>query len=174
MGMNSGRLDQTAAARLGRGTLRKGALSAIAVIWIALQLYAGLRVKEGGWPFTGYPMYSSSHHVGDATKIVRLKGLTVLGKPVAITADDFGLSFHGLRRRLDKRILARKQQPQDLEAYAAGLLAIYNQTRTNPQERLSRLEILYEGRILGSRGSSEPYSKTIFTYDVNSIYGVIE
>lgn len=94
---------------------------------------------------------------------------------MAITAGDFGLSLHGLRQRLDKRILlARKQQPQDLEAYAARLLAIYNQTRTNTQERLSRLEILYEGRILGSSGSSEPYSKTIFTYDVNSIYGVIE
>jgi len=168
MDMNSNGLDRHAAARLGRGTLRTVTLSSIAVIWIALQVYAGLRIKEGGWPFTGYPMYSPSHHVGDATKIVKLRGLTVLGKPVAITADDFGLSFHGLRQRLDKRIMARKQHRQDLEAYAARLLAIYNQTRTNPQERLSRLEILYEGRILGSRGSSEPYSKTIFTYQVDS------
>lgn len=168
MDMKSNGLDRHAAARLGRSTLRKVTLSAIALIWIALQLFAGLRIKEGGWPFTGYPMYSPSHHVGDATKIVRLKGLTVPGKPVAITADDFGLSFHGLRQRLDKRIMARKQQPQDLEAYVARLLAIYNQTRANPQERLSRLEILYEGRILGSGGSSKPYSKTIFTYQVDS------
>jgi hypothetical protein len=168
MDMKSNGLDRHAAARLGRGALRKGTLSAIALIWIALQLYVGLKVKDGTWPFTGYAMYSPSHHVGDATKIVRLRGLTVLGKPVTITADDFGLSYLGLRQRLDKRIMARIQQPQDLGAYAARLLAIYNQTRANPQERLSRLEILYEGRILGSGGSSKPYSKTIFTYQVDS------
>jgi hypothetical protein len=113
-------------------------------------------------------MYSSSRHVGDATEIVRLKGLTVEGKSVEMTADDFGLSFHGMRHRLDKRIRRMKKQPDNLEAYAARLSAIYNQNKDHLQERLVRLEIVYEGRVLGSGGFSAPYSKTIFIYEIGS------
>jgi hypothetical protein len=162
------RLDRLGAAGPGREALWKAMLSAIALTWISLQLYTGLKLKDSTWPFTGYPMYSSSRHVGDATEIVRLKGVTVEGKPVKITDDDFGLSFHGLRHRLDKRIRRMKKQPGSLEAYAARLLAVYNQTRTDPQERLVRLEIVYEGRVLGSGGFSAPYSKTIFIYEIGS------
>jgi hypothetical protein len=143
-------------------------LSGIALIWISLQLYTGLKLKDSTWPFTGYPMYSPSRHVGDATEIVRLKGLTVEGKPVEITADDFGLSFHGLRHKLEKRIRKMKKQPDNLEAYAARLLVIYNRTKVHLQERLVRLEIVYEGRVLGSRGFSAPYSKTIFIHEIDS------
>jgi hypothetical protein len=143
-------------------------LSAIALIWISLQLYTGLKLKDSTWPFTGYPMYSPAHRVGDATEIVRLKGLTVEGKLVAITGDDFGLSFHGLRHRLEKRIRKLQNRPEMLEAYAARLLAIYNRTKINLRERLVRLEIVYEGRVLGNRGFSAPYSKTIFIYEIDS------
>jgi hypothetical protein len=162
------RLDRICPVGLARETLWKAMLSAIALISISLQLYTGLKLRDSTWPFTGYPMYSPSHHVGDATEIVRLKGVTVEGKTVEITGDDFGLSFHGLRHRLDRRIRRMKKQPDNLEAYAARLSAIYNQTRTHFQEHLVWLEIVYEGRVLGSGGFSAPYSKTIFIYEIDS------
>lgn len=162
------RLDRLGAAGLCREALWKAMLSAIALIWISLQLYTGLKLRDSTWPFTGYPMYSPSHHVGDATEIVRLKGVTVEGKPVKITADDFGLSFHGLRYRLEKRVRKMENQPDNLETYAARLSAIYNQTKTNLQDRLVRLEIVYEGRVLESGAFSAPYSKTIFIYEIDS------
>lgn len=161
------RFDRFGAAGLRREVLWKGMLSAIAVISISLQLYTGLKLKDSTWPFTGYPMYSPSHHVGDATEIVRLKGLTVEGKSQEITGDDFGLHFFGLRHRLEKRIRKMKKEPENLKAYAARLLAIYNQIRTDPQERLVRLEIVYEGRALGRGDFSAPYSKTIFIYEMD-------
>jgi hypothetical protein len=150
------------------GTLWKAMLSAIAVVWIGLQLYTGIKLKDSTWPFTGYPMYSPSHRKGDATEIVRLKGLTVAGQWVEITGDDYGLSFHGLRHRVEKRIQRIKKQPDSLEAYARRLLIIYNQMKARDQQRIVRLEVVYEGRVVGTRGLSPPYAKTIFTYELES------
>ena len=166
--MSSDRSHDFGTSRPVNGTLRKVMLSAIALIWISLQLYTGLKFRDSTWPFTGYPMYCTSRHVGDATEIVRLKGLTVKGKPVEITGEDFGLNSFGLRHRLEKRIRKMKKQPEGLKAYAARLLTIYNQNKDPLQERLVRLEIVYEGRVLGSGGFSAPYSKTIFIYEIGS------
>jgi hypothetical protein len=167
MVMSSDSSHDFGTSRSVKGTLWKAMLSVIALIWIGLQLYTGLKLRDSTWPFTGYPMYSPSHHVGDTTQIVRLKGLTVEGKPVEITGEDFGLSFHGLRDRLEKRIRRVKKQPGNLESYARRLLIIYNQTKVHLQERIVRLEIVYEGRVLSARGFSAPSSKTIFTYELD-------
>jgi hypothetical protein len=147
-------------------SFRKAMLSAVALVWIGLQLYTGLKLRDSSWPFTGYPMYSSSHHVGDTTQLVRLKGLTVAGTEVEITGEDFGLSFHGLRHRLDTRIRREKKQPGNLESYARRLLLIYNQKTARMEERIVRLEFVYDGRVLNAKGFSAPFSKTIFTYEL--------
>jgi hypothetical protein len=133
-------------------------ISALAVIWIGWQLYSGLKIlNDDQWPFTGYPMYSISHKVGDPIFQPKLIGYTLGGKQVEITGQDLGIRYYALNWRI------RERGPEEL---LPKTLALYNQTRSEPQERLSRLELVHEGQVYDLRFPLQPYKKTIFTYEV--------
>jgi hypothetical protein len=133
-------------------------ISALAVIWIGWQLYGGLKIlNDDQWPFTGYPMYSVSHKVGDPIFQPKLIGYTLGGKQVEVTGEDLGIRYYALVWR------TRERGPEGL---LAKTLALYNQTRREPQERLSRLDLVHEGQVYGLSFPLQPYKKTIFTYEV--------
>jgi len=133
-------------------------ISALAVIWIGWQLYGGLKIiNEDQWPFTGYPMYSFPHKIGDPIFQPKLLGYTLGGRQVEITGQDLGIRYYALAFRI------RERGPEEL---IPKTLALYNQTRSDPQERLSRLDLVHEGQVYGLGFPLQPYKKTIFSYEV--------
>jgi len=133
-------------------------ISAMAIIWIGWQLYGGLKIiNEDQWPFTGYPMYSGTHKIGDPIFQPKLIGYTLGGGQVEVTGEDLGIRYYALVWRIMER------GPEELIPKA---LALYNQTRSETQERLSRLDLVHEGHIYGLRFPLQPYKKTIFSYEV--------
>jgi hypothetical protein len=133
-------------------------ISALAVTWIGWQLYGGLKIlNDDQWPFTGYPMYDGSHKVGDPIFKPKLLGYTVGGKQLEITGESLGIRYYALVWRIMER------GPEELLPKA---LALYNQTRSEPQERLSRLDLVHEGQVYDLRFPLEPYKKSIFSYEL--------
>lgn len=133
-------------------------ISALAVVWIGWQFYSDLKVvNEDQWPFTGYPMYSVTHKIGDPIFQPKLIGYTLGGRQVEVTGEDLGIRYYALVWRILER------GPEELIPKA---LAIYNQTRSEPQERLYRLDLVHEGQVFEVRFPLRSYKKTILAYEV--------
>lgn len=152
-----------------RDTAAKGVLSIVMVVAIGWQVVVGYCAESfNQWPFTGYDMYAGSHRIGDATEVLRVRGATVNGQTVEITGEELGISYFGLRFRVEKRLRKLKRQPEELPAYLRRFAEVYNRG-VEPEERLIALDILYQGRILMARGLSEPHEKLLYHYEVNEV-----
>lgn len=68
-------------------------ISVMIVIWLGLQLWTGVTLRDHTWPFIGFPMYAHKRGVtfdNEVQKIV-LRGITVEGKDVEVIPEDFGM-----------------------------------------------------------------------------------
>jgi hypothetical protein len=133
-------------------------ISALAVTWIGWQLYSGLKMSnDDQWPFTGYPMYSETRKIGDPIVQPKLIGYTLGGRQVEIAPRDLKISYHALNMRLYER------SSKDV---LSEVVIIYNRARSEPQEHISRIDLVYEGWVYDAQFPLQPYKKTHVTYEV--------
>lgn len=79
-------------------------LTALTLVFLALQLAAGVRQSDRMYPVTGYPMFS---HTSDGLNVdLVLEGVTVDGTATQVRAEELGLTELQLRRNLAHEVLS--------------------------------------------------------------------
>lgn len=104
-------------------------ISVMIIIWLGLQLWAGVNFKDHTWPFIGFPMYAYKRGVtydNEVQKIV-LRGQTVAGQTVEVIPEDFGM----YSTPWDNSVVPKLKDSTTNQQMAAQLINDYN--RRHPE-----------------------------------------
>jgi len=107
----------------------KPLISFMIIIWLGLQLWAGVNFKDYTWPFIGFPMYAHKRGVRfdhEVQKIV-LRGITEQGQEVDVIPEDFGM----YSTPWDHSVAPKLKDPATNREAAAQLVDDYN--RRHPE-----------------------------------------
>jgi len=99
-------------------------ISFMIIIWLGLQLWAGVKFKDHTWPFIGFPMYAHKRGVtyDNVVQKILLSGTTEQGQEVEVIPEDFGM----YSTPWDNSVMPKLKDPAANRDLAAQLVDDYN------------------------------------------------